>query len=199
MMGRCWGGAAAGGMLGGADEGGGGLGGAGGGAGGEAVVDGELLGGGMLGGGLLGGVAEGGGCWGGSLGWRGFGGCWGGCWGWDRGRAVQHCGRRAESRGWTDGRAGWGPCGWRRCRGRAERRRCGPGLQAGPHLGAWKSWISMLRNGTKARPQNGHVVLRLESSELQPAITSSSYTSEPQPWHREQLDSSTCAWGTSAT
>ena len=95
--------------------------------------------------------------------------------------------------------AGWGPCGWRRCRGRAERRRCGPGLQAGPHLGAWKSWISMLRNGTKARPQNGHVVLRLESSELQPAITSSSYTSEPQPWHREQLDSSTCAWGTSAT
>lgn len=49
----------------------------------------------------------------------------------------------------------------------------------------------MLRKGTKARSQKGQVVLRLESSEVQPAITSSSYTSEPQPWHREQLDSST--------
>lgn len=62
----------------------------------------------------------------------------------------------------------------------------------GAHLGgSWKSWISMLRKGTKDRPQKGQVVLRLESSEVHPAITSSSYTSALQPWHREQLDSRT--------
>lgn len=49
----------------------------------------------------------------------------------------------------------------------------------------------MLRKGTKGRAQKEQVVLRLESSELQPAITSSSYTSELQAWHREQLESRT--------
>lgn len=51
----------------------------------------------------------------------------------------------------------------------------------------------MLRKGTKERVQKGQAVLRLESSEVQPAITSSSYTRASQLWHSEQLDSR--IWG----
>lgn len=49
----------------------------------------------------------------------------------------------------------------------------------------------MVRKGTKGQVQKGQVVLRLESSELQPAMTSSSYTNKLQAWHWEQLESST--------
>lgn len=36
------------------------------------------------------------------------------------------------------------------------------------------------------------MVLRLESSGAQPAMISSSYTSESQAWHKEQLESRIC-------
>lgn len=48
--------------------------------------------------------------------------------------------------------------------------------------------ISAFRNGTKEAAQNGQDEFRLESSEVQPAMISSSYTRELQLRHSEQLD-----------
>lgn len=56
------------------------------------------------------------------------------------------------------------------------------------HLGR-ESTVWTLSRGTKGQAQKGQVVLRLESSGAQPAIISSSYTSESHALHREQLDS----------
>lgn len=52
-----------------------------------------------------------------------------------------------------------------------------------------ESKVWTLSRGTKGQAQKGHVVLRLESSGAQPAMISSSYTSESQARHKEQLDS----------
>lgn len=52
-----------------------------------------------------------------------------------------------------------------------------------------ESRVWTLSRGTKGQAQKGQVVLRLESSGAQPAMISSSYTSESQARHREQLDS----------
>lgn len=59
------------------------------------------------------------------------------------------------------------------------------------HLGR-ESRVWTLSRGTKGQAQKGQVVLRLESSGAQPAMISSSYTSESQARHREQLDSRIC-------
>lgn len=50
------------------------------------------------------------------------------------------------------------------------------------------SLISTLRNGRKGFPQKGQVVFRLESSAVQPAMISSSYTRQSQVLQREQLE-----------
>lgn len=55
------------------------------------------------------------------------------------------------------------------------------------------SQISALSSGTKVAEQNGQLELRLESSDVQPAMISSSYTSELQLRQRVQLDIDTCA------
>lgn len=55
-----------------------------------------------------------------------------------------------------------------------------------------KSWNSTCRRGRKAVRQKGQLVLRLESSAVQPAMISSSYTRLSQERHWEQLDISTC-------
>jgi len=60
-------------------------------------------------------------------------------------------------------------------------------LQTGP-----RSRISAFSSGTNGAEQNGQVVLRLESSDDQPAMISSSYTRELQLRHSEQLD--ICTW-----
>lgn len=54
--------------------------------------------------------------------------------------------------------------------------------------GLLKSLISTFRKGKKRLPQNGHVVLRFESSAVQPAMISSSWTRQSQVLHREQLE-----------
>ena len=51
-----------------------------------------------------------------------------------------------------------------------------------------RSLMCTLRNGTKGVPQKGQVLLRLESSAVQPAMISSSYTRLSQVLHSEQLD-----------
>lgn len=58
------------------------------------------------------------------------------------------------------------------------------------------SQISAFKNGTKEAPQNGHDEFRFESSDVHPAMISSSYTKELQLRHREQLDINTCTRGT---
>lgn len=58
--------------------------------------------------------------------------------------------------------------------------------------GPRRSLISMFREGKNWFPQKGHVVLRLESSAVQPAMISSSCTRQSQVWHREQLEMRTC-------
>lgn len=50
------------------------------------------------------------------------------------------------------------------------------------------SLISTLRNGRNGFPQKGQVVFRLESSAVQPAMISSSYTRQSQVLQREQLE-----------
>lgn len=55
-----------------------------------------------------------------------------------------------------------------------------------------RSLISTFRKGRNAVPQNGHVLLRLESSAVQPAMISSSYTRHSHVLQSEQLDISTC-------
>lgn len=59
-------------------------------------------------------------------------------------------------------------------------------------LSGLRSLISSVRKGRKAVPQNGQVLLRLESFAVQPAMISSSYTRQSHVLHREQLDISTC-------
>lgn len=54
--------------------------------------------------------------------------------------------------------------------------------------GRLKSLISIFRKGKKRLPQNGHVVLRFESSAVQPAMISSSWTRQSHVLHREQLE-----------
>lgn len=54
--------------------------------------------------------------------------------------------------------------------------------------GRLKSLISIFRKGKKRLPQNGHVVLRFESSAVQPAMISSSWTRQSQVLHLEQLE-----------
>ena len=54
--------------------------------------------------------------------------------------------------------------------------------------GRLKSLISIFRKGKKRLPQNGQVVLRFESSAVQPAMISSSWTRQSQVLHREQLE-----------
>lgn len=54
-----------------------------------------------------------------------------------------------------------------------------------------RSLISTFRKGRNAVPQNGHVLLRLESSAVQPAMISSSYTRHSHVLQSEQLDIST--------
>lgn len=54
-----------------------------------------------------------------------------------------------------------------------------------------RSLISTLRKGRKAVPQNGQVLLRLESLAVQPAMISSSYTRQSHVLQSEQLDIST--------
>ena len=54
-----------------------------------------------------------------------------------------------------------------------------------------KSWNSTCNKGRKAVRQKGQLVFRLESSAVQPAIISSSYTRASQERHWEQLDIST--------
>lgn len=54
-----------------------------------------------------------------------------------------------------------------------------------------RSLISTFRKGRNAVPQNGQVLLRLESSAVQPAMISSSYTRHSHVLQREQLDIST--------
>lgn len=58
--------------------------------------------------------------------------------------------------------------------------------------GPRRSRISMFRKGKKNFPQKGHVVLRFESSAVQPAMISSSCTKQSQVRHREQLEMRTC-------
>lgn len=62
---------------------------------------------------------------------------------------------------------------------------------AGLGLGALgrESRVWTLSRGTKGQAQKGQMVLRLESSGAQPAMISSSYTSESQARQEEQLDS----------
>ncbi len=50
------------------------------------------------------------------------------------------------------------------------------------------SLISTLRKGRKGFPQKGQVVFRLESSAVQPAMISSSYTRQSHVLQREQLE-----------
>lgn len=50
----------------------------------------------------------------------------------------------------------------------------------------------MLKKGRNKLPQKGHVVLRFESSAVQPAMISSSWTKQSQVRHREQLEIRTC-------
>lgn len=54
------------------------------------------------------------------------------------------------------------------------------------------SRISTLRKGRKGFPQKGQAVLRLESSAVQPAMISSSYTRQSHVLQREQLEISNC-------
>lgn len=54
--------------------------------------------------------------------------------------------------------------------------------------GPLMSLISTLRNGRKGFPQKGQVVFRLESSAVQPAMISSSYTRQSHVLQREQLE-----------
>lgn len=54
--------------------------------------------------------------------------------------------------------------------------------------GPLMSLISTLRKGRKGFPQKGQVVLRLESSAVQPAMISSSYTRQSHVLQREQLE-----------
>lgn len=54
-----------------------------------------------------------------------------------------------------------------------------------------RSQISALRKGTNEAQQKGQDEFRLESSDVQPAMISSSYTNELQLRHREQLDINT--------
>lgn len=58
--------------------------------------------------------------------------------------------------------------------------------------GRRRSLISMLKKGRNKLPQKGHVVLRFESSAVQPAMISSSWTKQSQVRHREQLEMRTC-------
>lgn len=58
-------------------------------------------------------------------------------------------------------------------------------------LGGLRSLTSTLRKGRKAVPQKGHVLLRLESFAVQPAMISSSYTRQSHVLQSEQLDIST--------
>lgn len=55
-------------------------------------------------------------------------------------------------------------------------------------LGPRMSLISTLRKGRKGFPQKGQVVFRLESSAVQPAMISSSYTRQSHVLQREQLE-----------
>lgn len=57
--------------------------------------------------------------------------------------------------------------------------------------GGRRSWNSTCSRGRKELWQKGHVVFKLESSAVQPAMISSSYTSTSQERHWEQLDIST--------
>lgn len=54
--------------------------------------------------------------------------------------------------------------------------------------GPLRSLISTFRKGRKGFPQKGQVVFRLESSAVQPAMISSSYTRQSQVLQREQLE-----------
>lgn len=54
--------------------------------------------------------------------------------------------------------------------------------------GRRRSRISTFRKGRKRLPQKGQVVLRLESSAVQPAMISSSCTRQSHVLHREQLE-----------
>lgn len=54
-----------------------------------------------------------------------------------------------------------------------------------------RSWNSTCSKGRKALQQKGQLVFRLESSAVQPAIISSSYTRASHERHWEQLDIST--------
>lgn len=54
-----------------------------------------------------------------------------------------------------------------------------------------RSWNSTCNKGRKALQQKGQLVFRLESSAVQPAIISSSYTRASHERHWEQLDIST--------
>lgn len=65
---------------------------------------------------------------------------------------------------------------------------CPQFLPDSAHLGR-ESRVWTLSRGTNGQAQKGQVVLRLESSGAQPAMMSSSYTSESQARHKEQLDS----------
>lgn len=55
-----------------------------------------------------------------------------------------------------------------------------------------RSWNSTWSSGRKEIWQNGQVEFRLESSAVQPAMISSSYTRASQERHWEQLDIRTC-------
>lgn len=56
-----------------------------------------------------------------------------------------------------------------------------------------RSQISALSSGTKVAEQKGQLELRFESSDVQPAMISSSYTNELQLRQRLQLDMDTWA------
>lgn len=66
-----------------------------------------------------------------------------------------------------------------------------PGKGINYLLSGLRSLISAVRKGRKAVPQNGQVLLRLESFAVQPAMISSSYTRQSHVLHSEQLDIST--------
>ena len=75
---------------------------------------------------------------------------------------------------------------------RGREGKVGVGGDVGPHLLMGpRSQISALSRGTKVDRQKGQLEFRLESSDVQPAMISSSYTRQSQLRHREQLDINT--------
>ena len=65
----------------------------------------------------------------------------------------------------------------------------GVGGDVGPHLLMGpRSQISALSRGTKVDRQKGQLEFRLESSDVQPAMISSSYTRQSHVLQREQLE-----------